>query len=359
MDVDALLAPLSSEAPCGPNFLAADAGLNRIDWEVFTVKAGGEKKDGIVQPPRWKDVMKEGMAMAARWRHLELGVILTEAAFELEGFGGLRDGLKVLHGWCTNYWDTVHPNGSNPDEDDEIIYSRPPILSALGTRPFVARLVRIPLARSMGDSYSLGDYQAARDVDKSDSEAANQARLVIGAFESTPLEDHQQNHAAAAEAIELARGIEDIFEAHFGRGRGLDLVNLRHLLSEVGEVLARFVTAPAENADTDEAPSAGGFPGSASSPAAARRDGGQALPGPGAGIASRQTAIAALESVVRYFEREEPSSPVPYLLRRAQRCIGKSYMELMDELGLDKAHAYVVLKPAENDASADQSSEYS
>ena len=54
-----------------------------------------------------------------------------------------------------------------------------------------------------------------------------------------------------------------------------------------------------------------------------------------------------LDKVALFFEQSEPASPVPLLIRRAQACIGKSFMDLLDELAIDRSQAEVVLKPAQ------------
>ncbi len=55
---------------------------------------------------------------------------------------------------------------------------------------------------------------------------------------------------------------------------------------------------------------------------------------PAAGrVASREQAIRSLEQLIRYFETAEPSSPVPSILRRAKKLVGKDFWEVIQELG--------------------------
>lgn len=345
MDVEALLAPLSDIAPCGPD-IEADP-LGGVQWGELQVKAEGEKKDGITQPPRWSELQKEALAMAQRWKHLRLGVILLESAAQLEGLVGFRDGLKVLRGWCVDFWDTVHPCG----EPEDIRDFRPPLIDALRGPAFLFRLKQIPLARSIGGTFGFSDYEAAKDADMSDSEAANHSRLVIGTFGTTPVHEHQSNLAAVSEALDHVRAIEDVFDEKFGVGYGVDLADLRDLLARMIRALEPLASpgGASASADTGFTPSALSGPGQAQATVAFSSG----------AIASRQSAITALESVIRYFEKEEPSSPVPYLLRRAQRCVGKSFMELIDELAQDKAQAELILKPENGGQNVDSGTEYS
>lgn len=329
MDVERLLAPISEAEPCGPD-LEYDP-LGGVQWNELQSRAEGEKRDGITQQPRWADVHEEAMEMAGRWKHLRLGVILLECAVELEGLNGLRDGLKVLNGWCADYWDKLHPCGDEADIRD----LRPPLIDALQGPRFIFRLGQIPIAKSLGGTFGFGDYENAKNASQDDEDAQNHARLVQGAFESTPTETHQANLAAAKEALDLTRSLEECFDNHLGMGH-VDLLNLRDFLANLIRVIEPL-----------SSPSSGSV-----AAAAEQLDGGIAVGGSGPALVpgtvnSRQAAIAALDSVIRYFEKTEPSSPVPYLLRRAQRCVGKSFMELVEELANDRAQAELILKPHE------------
>jgi type VI secretion system protein ImpA len=49
-------------------------------------------------------------------------------------------------------------------------------------------------------------------------------------------------------------------------------------------------------------------------------------------IASREDAIRVLENVCKFIEQSEPSNPAPLLIRRAQRLMSRSFMEIIQDL---------------------------
>ena len=49
-------------------------------------------------------------------------------------------------------------------------------------------------------------------------------------------------------------------------------------------------------------------------------------------IRSRNDALAAMEKICQYFERHEPSSPVPLLLRRAQKLVDKNFLDVIKDV---------------------------
>lgn len=324
MDLNPLKQPVSEASPCGADL----ENGNDPRWGQLNNLAAGEKKEGIPQPPRWGDVRDLALELANETRHLRLGVILTECATFLNGLPGLRDGLGLIRSWCETFWDDVYPAGEMEDKRD----FRPPVLEALNYPSFLVRLSAVPVSQSAGGRYSLTDLEAAEDVDKSDSDAVNRSRLIQGGFANTSRDVIQISVTAVREALEHARAIETIFDDKFGTGFGVNLGDLRDLLNKMIRKLTPYSAEPSEaqtDAGADTATHGGGAP--ASSPGA---------------IHSRQSAIRALDSVITWFETNEPSNPVPYLLRRAQRCVGMNFLELITELANDKAQAELILRPA-------------
>jgi type VI secretion system protein ImpA len=49
-------------------------------------------------------------------------------------------------------------------------------------------------------------------------------------------------------------------------------------------------------------------------------------------IANREDALRMLDKICDYFQRYEPSSPVPFLLRRARNLATKDFMEILHDL---------------------------
>jgi type VI secretion system protein ImpA len=45
--------------------------------------------------------------------------------------------------------------------------------------------------------------------------------------------------------------------------------------------------------------------------------------------------VAAIERICQYYERNEPSSPIPLLLKRAKRLVSKSFIDIVRDLSPD------------------------
>jgi hypothetical protein len=61
-------------------------------------------------------------------------------------------------------------------------------------------------------------------------------------------------------------------------------------------------------------------------------------------IRTREDAIRMLDRVCEYMERTEPASPAPLLIRRAQRLMNKSFVEIIEDLTPDSVVAIKALE---------------
>ena len=79
--------------------------------------------------------------------------------------------------------------------------------------------------------------------------------------------------------------------------------------------------------------------GAAAAPAGQRAPGSAArAPAPASApgeIATREQVIESLDRICRYYDQFEPASPLPFLLRRARRLVGRNFLEVMSDLAPD------------------------
>ncbi len=60
-------------------------------------------------------------------------------------------------------------------------------------------------------------------------------------------------------------------------------------------------------------------------------------PGFGGAIRSRDDVVRALDQICAYYAANEPSSPIPLLLRRSKRLVSMGFMDIIRDLGPDAA----------------------
>jgi type VI secretion system protein ImpA len=97
--------------------------------------------------------------------------------------------------------------------------------------------------------------------------------------------------------------------------------------------------------DVDQTAAEAGDPATASAPASA-------VAAASGEIRTREDVIRALDRICEYYERHEPSSPVPMLLRRAKRLATMSFLDILRELAPDGVAQAEALGGAAADSAA-------
>jgi type VI secretion system protein ImpA len=131
-------------------------------------------------------------------------------------------------------------------------------------------------------------------------------------------------------AIEHVQKIESEVTTQVGAASAASLLPLVAVLKDAEKILtpqlARRGVSPGGKAEAkEEAVAAAGT--AAAGPAA-----GFAVDGE---IGSRDDVIRVLDRICEYYERHEPSSPLPMLLRRAKRLATMSFLDILRELAPD------------------------
>jgi type VI secretion system protein ImpA len=316
--VTKLLQPVSAEQPCGPD-LSSDP---RFDELQTLLKGTPEVEIGSIQrpaePPDWRELADKSAAFLAHSKHLGVATMWCCSVLKVEGLPGFRDGLQLLGGLLEQHWAAVHPLLDPEDDNDPT--QRLNILGALtaprasgrgGWLTFVDYLYAAPIFQPRGASPVA--FEALLAVDA--PEAANTAAAAIHAAPAKQIAEQCQ---ALAEALEAVKGIDQSLTTTLGAGNTISFEVLQNTLNAMHKALAPSVpgcAAVSEDAGT--------------SVESAEPAGAVAVRGP---IRTRADVVRQLESICAYYEQMEPSSPVPYLLRRARTLVNMNFLQAVQEL---------------------------
>lgn len=318
--VEDLLKPVSAEKPCGNE-----------EWIGELEKAAaGKPEDHLgktpAQDPNWKELRAMSLDSFKRSKHLTTSVIVTLAVMKTDGLGGLRDGLALVSGLLQSYWNQLHPllDADDPDPTERIN-----ILNNLGSygEPyrFVRRLEEVPLghAEKLGpaSAIKLKDFIAAKTPPAAGATPGPTEAQLTAVLRDAKPDTLKANYDAVVQAQESIKQMESFLTTTLGAGQTPDLEHLGKSLKAIQNVLAPFVGAPAEG-----------------EPAGVAAGGAVSMRDPGSrsnGIASREDVIHALEQICEYYNRSEPASPIPFIIKRAQRMVKMNFMEIINELTPD------------------------
>ena len=341
-EFDTLLAVIREDSPTGVDLRNAsgDVTFDKIKSLRFSVTAEADP-EGKGREADWKGVARECIAaLTDKSKDLELASSLTDAWARLEGFPGLRDGIRLTAALCDRFWDKVHPGcaGESIDLDDRVMP-----LNRLGSAVAAASACALfnapdPRELSRSRAFCWLDHQNSVLVDeratganKAGAEGLLKIGFMTGEEWLTRIKAVDPVRLIAilgsVEECQAALGeLRVIAEKRFGEESSPNLIPLSDVLSEIREHVTKQIPAPIAEEAGAEAELA-----TSADPAAA-----QATGRPGGPPASREDALRRLDQVGDYFRMHEPHSPVAHLVARAARWGRMPFEEVLKEIVSDQ-----------------------
>ena len=341
LDLNQFLEDVSSDLPCGEDL--------EYDQEFQEMERAAEGKPetqfSAAEPPDWKTAQKLALRLLTRTRDVRVATKLTFTLATTDGFAGVALGLGLIDGLLQQYWECVHPQ---QDSDDSYPVSRMNALAPLNDyAEFLALIRAIPLtdSRVMG-KFNFRDVEVAEGHLKpieTDAEPPQKSQI-DAAFLDSDLDWISQNLQAINTALTSCQSIKQATIEQVGAVYAPDLEQLIALLVEIQKVLAQQVNArggaSAEVTVDGNDPQAGAAQGVA---------GDTQMSISSNGINNRQDVAVAIDAICEYFDRNEPTSPVPLLLLRAKGLMTKGFMEIIEDIAPDGIkQAEEICKPDKN-----------
>jgi type VI secretion system protein ImpA len=326
VNFNALLTPVSEENPAGEYLRysglydeisearRADEVLSQGDWQTDLKVADYRKVIEVASAAIEKDT-----------KDLQVAAWLSEALIRVHGLVGLRDALRLLTRLQDTFWDTLHPV---VDEGD--MEGRANALAWMEEQAAFA----IKQAKITGNiGYSLIDFEDSKKFDVPENieslETAEQERL-IELREQAERENRVTANKWRAEMSETRRAfceetnflIEECWTAYNGLNKTIEekfdlnqapsLNNLRKSLDEVQSLVKKILDEKRleepDAADELGESEADGESGTIQVAGVAVATG---------AIKSRQDALKRLNDVADWFRKNEPHSPISYIVGRA------------------------------------------
>jgi type VI secretion system protein ImpA len=344
VDVDALLEELAADAPCGPN-LEYDPAFLELEQSALG-KPEVQYGNTIVPatPPEWKLVKKQALDLLGRTRDLRVAMPLVRALLALHAMPGFADGIRLLDRLVSERWDSVHPQLDAEDDKDPTLR-----INSLAMLADSATVIRDIKETAFIQLPGLGPL-SVRVLEQAAGEAPvpkGQAALAPGSIEAALRDVPVAALVEAANAVTLAHdsvvNIEVALVRQVGSSHALNLDALTRQLRRMRDLLASHLPQ-AENTGAMPDSGVSGAPANgAAAPSAGAPAGSPDRPISGE-IGSRADVVRMLDKILAYYQRHEPSSPVPMLIERAKRLAPKNFFEIMEELAPESVNQLKVLR---------------
>ncbi len=350
IDLEALLAPISAEAPAGSD-VRNDFSANSVYFKLRDARAEARAAEraadanpgsegGVAEG--WRGVRTLALKLLTEQaKDIEVAAWLTESLVRTNGLAGLGVGSRLIAGLAERYWDNVFPL---PDEDG--MPTRVAPVTGLngegGDGTLIQPLLKLPVMTGpSGEPALLFQYEASEELAGIADPKRVESRIKAGVVPFDKME-------AAARATNpgfyngLRVGLNDALEAWnlleqtFDRLAGGDAPptrRVREVLEKIAGVLDRY--APVRAAGEAEAVDAGAV----AAPVAGAAPAG---PAPPKKLATREDALSMLGEIAEFFRRTEPHSPLAFMLEEAVRRGKLNWKELMADIIADEGQRNII-----------------
>ncbi|MEM1266610.1 MAG: type VI secretion system protein TssA [Pseudomonadota bacterium] len=327
MDLSDLLATLDDGSDAGE-----DMEYEPIFTELELVAKPGEERvmgDSVqeAEEPNWRDVKEKALAVLEQSKDLRASMHLAQAGLKTGGFPDFATVMTYVKRCLTEHWDGVHPMLDADDDDDPTM--RVNAVLTLADGDGILRAVRnAPLTQSRAfGGFSLFDVEIAEgEIEVPESlDTVPDRSQISAAFQDTEAEWLTATKEAVNTALDDLVAIDGKFDEETpGRGPNLDdlLRALRRIKARIDEATGSDEEFAEGDADGEEGAAGGGAGGGP-----VRRGVGE--------ITTRADVQKAIDKIIDYYAKNEPSSPVPIILKRARRLVDADFMKIMEDIAPD------------------------
>lgn len=313
--VDAWLEPLPGDA-CGEN-LEYDDSFREME-QAAAGRPSNQFDEG--KPPDWRSALAHTQSLFERTRDLRVAICWARARVHLDGVATLPEGLRLIEGLVSRFWEDLHPR---PEDGDA--YARINALSSMDKAGGMLTDVRespVFADRSIGEVRGR-DIETALGLLEARAGEAPPGRASIEQMIGAAAANAPWLKEFPKEALTRLESIQQTMREHVGFAAAPEFGALTGVLKAFHQVM------PKDKAADADAPAEVGGTGSPAASGSFRRTEWAGLSGI---IDTRNDALRAIDMICDFLERTEPTNPAQMLLRRARKLVDKNFVELIVEL---------------------------
>ena len=322
-ELSSLLEPVSEGSPAGVDL---DGTLELNALEMACAEPEGAVVPGVESSDQrnWSQILNQTQAMLARSKDLRIAVPLVRSLLQREGLPGFCAGVRLMCGLVERYWDVLYP-ALDPDDGDAITRSN--AIRELVSAPFLEQLRVAPLfGGSKGLRTTANDLLLATSSPLGKPELSNSpSHLVFSVLEALGPTELRAYVDLLSDTRERLSALNQFVFEKTGSRLQIGAIIRIETRGAPGLIDALHQSLSDETArlSKDKGPkAAAGIQNDDAEPSS--RSSGE--------IARREDVVRMIERICGYYVRVEPSSPVPLLLRRAQRLVTMDFVEIVRDL---------------------------
>ncbi len=336
-DLDKILEPIAGTNPSGVD-LEYD---NRFQEIKSSIEVSNED-----DPANWKSVKKQCLELLGEGRNIEFLVLLAVSLVDTEGYQGLRDGLHVFTKSIETFWENIYPELDMEEPEPDRHEMRLNLIAQIGEKPgklgdklsYVNRILNAPL--SISNPRITATFWPIWESESMGEESSPEANSAISYIGQMPMEEKKLIADLVNESIADLQSLNKFLMEKTGAAYNAPfdeclLPTLQHISKVLVVDEGEQVLAGEANGD----PNMEGVSMSqnAGNPATATA---VPPPPPPGTVNSREDVKKALEKIIDYYKKNEPSSPVPLLAERTKELVDADFMEVIKNLSKESEQQF-------------------
>ena len=322
-DIDELLAPVAEDNVAGPD-LSYDTERQVIE-SAFEEARLADIGEG--EAPEWNSVIKQIEAQSAQTKDAWLAIYLARAGARAQKLDTVAKGVGYLAGLFETYWDEMHPSL----EEYGFQGRKGPCESLVSIGEFIGPLRRVVLV----EHPRLGRF-TCDDIERFAAEGDSAENY--GMFRAAIADLDQEEAAVAMQRLQDIRdSIARVDKVLVDKADGDTGTNFALAYQTIDSV--RRALAQATGLDTPAGDGNSALDGDTSSADVGGESGSGGPSAPGQ-VRSRNDVIRAIDTIVDYYNRQEPGSPIPVALGRIRGWVNMDFMSILNDIspnGIDDA----------------------
>ena len=322
MDILSLLAPIQAQLPCGEDYCFSN--------EFHAIKLARTQDDTLLEQGDWVTAPKQAdwdfvantviHLLQTKTKDIRLLTWLAEAWANLSGFEGISKSLELSHRLIAQYWITLHPEIEDEDLDQRIGL----LQGQINQLPVLIK--KVPLV-NQAPFYCLLDYDnflyqenmlRKQGDDSSVDHSAELAHLEQAVLELNP-DIQRQNYQYFTEILQHWTTLKQVLDHELG----LDAPSFAAIDSSFNSIHLSlkkiYKVASLEQSPVTALTEVTALSPSISPPVSIQSSTAQQLsfqPQQQSHLENREHAMQVLQEISAYFQKNEPHSPVSYLLEK-------------------------------------------
>lgn len=332
LDLEQLMQPVSPDQPCGED-LEYDGAFIAVDT-ASRGKPEQQYGDTLIEaePPDWAEVVRMGISLMERTKDLRVACLVARGLLELRGIPAFCEGLQLIQGYVEQHWDGIHPRLDPDDGNDPTL--RINTLESLNDYSSTVMSLRRNTLVDGGvlGKFSLQDIEIAKGhlPPHAEDGAPPTEANINAAFQQAGIDALKLTLDGVQASHDAIRAIDSCVTEQVGAAAAAAFTNLTEAMGKIRSYLATEAeqmgfSEQAPTSDEESSDDESGESGESAAAATTRA-------APLGEIRSRDDVLKTLDRLCRYYEQYEPSSPLPLLLRRAQRLATMSFLDIVQEL---------------------------